>query len=138
MNNENFQKMVLDVIKIIVFGFSWVYFTIPFFPSKGSLSLGMPEHGAALLFCFTSSAMCETLSGIGDDVEIKLVRGLNIIEISVGILIIIFGTLFYNLEYFFVISVMAIICSLLYFFIKAIRLGRVFKAYYLGKSKKGE
>lgn len=71
MRNEAINKIVIDAIKILVFGFSWAGFTASFLPPKGMSCINIPSNGFALLLCFTVTACFETLSGFTDNYNVS-------------------------------------------------------------------
>ncbi|MDR1803298.1 MAG: hypothetical protein LBQ94_06780 [Treponema sp.] len=124
------KEAILDVVRILVFMFSWVVFTVSFLPLGGNFYINTSSNGFALLLCFTFTAWFEALSGLADNYDVsKGIRILNIVEITFGMLVLISSLAFTLIDDKCILSVIGLICSFGYFVLKGVRYSGICKDY---------
>jgi small-conductance mechanosensitive channel len=135
MYKKESQKIVIDIIRIAIFLISCAFFATSFLPKTDKSGLNNPSNAFAFLLCFTISACLETLSRFYNELNLsKEIKILNIVEVSFGILVIICGILLINFES--ALSVLGLICAVVFFGLKTYRLIKFFHSYL--KDKKPE
>ena len=132
MRKEAVYRMPFEILKIILFCVSCLFFARPFLFSNGSIGITVPENSNIMLFLFLLSAVFESFDRLAD--EFKLPRKkkiLSVFEVGVFFLVLMGIIISTFLDIMNAISVIAIFSSSVYFSTKLIRLGGLFNEYLL-------
>jgi len=131
MRKESAYGTIFDILKIILFYVSCLFFVIPFLISDGELNLHMPSNGIPMLILFALTALFESFDRLVAELKSsKLMRVLIIIEIYVFIVLITNAIIFFFVDSSTVIPITAVGCSIVYFVVKFIRMWIILNKYY--------
>jgi len=133
MRKETVYKMILDILRIMLFCGSCAVFVVPFLFLNGELCLNMPSNGKTLLFLFILTALFESFDRLVADFKSTDMRKvLVIIEVFVLLLLVTSAIFFILAGNSAAIAVTAIICAAGYYVVKFFRVGIILNEYYLG------
>jgi len=130
MLKESVHGTVLDTLKIMLFYVSCAFFAAPFLFSNGKLCLNMPSHGITMLILFAFTALFESFDRLVSELNSpRLNRVLIIIEVYVFIVLIMTAVVFSFVDNSTVIPIAAVVCSIVFFVVKFIRMVKILNNY---------